>query len=111
MAPGTAAVVFAVLVMVRAGVSTSMVVPQRGSVLPAGQLLPGASEVLISVRTWSPVSGLFTVTEPARVTVPPTGTSPVQTAPVVPREKLPEVAVWSPLPTASSIRPLPSRSW
>ena len=31
------------------------------------------------------------------VTVPPTGMSPVQTAPVAPTDKVPELAVWSPL--------------
>ena len=106
--PGTAAAALAVVTMVSAGVRTGMVVLQGGPVLPVGQLLPGASEVLMSVRTWSPVSGLFTVTEPARMTVPPTGMSPVHTAPVVPMVMVPEVAVWSPLLTASSIRPLAS---
>ncbi len=36
---------------------------QAGSVLPAGQLLPVAAVVTVLVRSLSPVSGLFTVTE------------------------------------------------
>ena len=52
--------------------------------------------------------GLFTVIEPARVTMPPTGMSPVDTAPVAPTDKVPEDAVWSPLPTASLASPVPS---
>ena len=50
----------AVLTMVR--VAMSVVVPQRGSVPPAGQLLPVAAEVTVEVRIPLPVSGLFTVT-------------------------------------------------
>ena len=42
---------------------TLTVVVQRGSVLPAGQLLPAAAEVTVLARISSPVSGLFTVTE------------------------------------------------
>ena len=41
------------------------------------------------------------MTEPVRVMVAPTGMSPVHTAPVVPTDKVPEEAVWSPLPVAS----------
>ena len=51
---------------------------QRGSVLPAGQSLPGEVEVRVLARILSPVSGLFTVTEKVMVTVPLAGTVPVQ---------------------------------
>ena len=36
------------------------------------------------------------MTDPVIVTVAPTGTSPVQTAPVVPTDKVPELAAWLP---------------
>ncbi len=42
---------------------TGTVVVQRGSVPPAGQLLPASVEVTVLARMWLPVSGLFTVTE------------------------------------------------
>ena len=69
---------------------------QRGSVLPVGQLLPGAVEMTVAISRWALVSGLLTVNDPVRVTVPPTGMSPVQTAPVALTDKVPEVAVSSP---------------
>ena len=53
-------------------------VVQRGSVPPAGQLLPGAAEVRVLARMWLPVSGLLTVTEKAMVAVPPGSRFPVQ---------------------------------
>ena len=59
-----AAVTLAVLMMVRAGVSTVTVTVQRGSVLPAGQLLPGAVGGDGGGQEVVPVSGLSTVTEP-----------------------------------------------
>ena len=37
------------------------------------------------------------MTDPVIVTVAPTGTSPVHTAPVAPTDRVPELAVWSPL--------------
>ena len=43
--------------------ATSTAVAQRGSVLPAAQLLPAAAEVAVLARMWLPVSGLLTVTE------------------------------------------------
>ena len=45
---------------------------QRGSVLPAAQLLPGVAEVTVLARIWLPVSGLFTVTEKVIVADAPT---------------------------------------
>ncbi len=41
---------------------TVTVAAQRGSVLPAGQLLSGEVEVRVLARILLPVSGLFTVT-------------------------------------------------
>jgi hypothetical protein len=51
----------AVFTIVSADMSTVTV--QRGSVPPAGQLLPAVAEVTVLVRTPLPVSGLSTVTE------------------------------------------------
>ena len=53
---------------------------QRGSVLPAAQLLPGALVVTVIVSTVSG-TGLFTVKVPVMTTVPPTGMFPVHEAP------------------------------
>ena len=78
--------------MDRAGISTSVTGVQRGSVLPAWQLLPGAADTAVAVST-SLVTGLSTVTGEVMVTVPPTGMSPVQTAPVAPIDRVPELAV------------------
>src|ERR1700692_1473521 len=100
--PGTAALAFAVLTMVRAGVSTVTVVVHRGSVPPDGQLLPAAAVEKLLTSTLFPVSGLFTVTLPVIVTVPPTGMLPVQEIPVVVSVIVPDVAIWSPFGLASS---------
>ena len=54
--------------------------------------------------TLFPVSGLSTVTVPVTVTFPSTGMSPVQVTPVPVTVSVPEVAIWSPLATASSKR-------
>ena len=62
--PGTAAPAFAVVTMVSAGISTATLTEQRGSVLPDGQLLPGAAVVTVPASTLFPVSGLFTVMVP-----------------------------------------------
>ena len=102
MPPGTVAVVLAVLTMVSAGVSTGTLVEQRLSVPPAGQLLPSAAVFSVAVSNWLPGSGFLTVTVPVTVTVPPTGISPVHDAPALPTVIVPDVAVWSPLGTASS---------
>ncbi len=42
---------------------TVTVAAHRGSVPPAGQLLPAEAEVTVLARILLPVSGLFTVTE------------------------------------------------
>src|SRR5580658_9844876 len=88
--------------MVRPGVSTVTLTEQRGSVLPAGQLLPAAVVDSVLAITLFPVSGLFTVTVPVIVTVPPAGMLPVQEIPVAVSVSVPDVAVWSPLGVASS---------
>ena len=54
------------------------------------------------------MSGLFTVTVPVTVTVPPTGMLPVQEIPVPVSVSVPEVAVWSPSGLASSSTPVTS---
>lgn len=54
------------------------------------------------VRTRLPVSGLLTRVLPTTVTVPPTGMSPVQFRPVAEITIVPELAIWSPVPVASS---------
>src|SRR5580658_3997729 len=88
--------------MVRPGVSTVTLTEQRGSVLPAGQLLPAAVVDSVLASTLFPVSGLFTVTVPVIVTVPPTGMLPVQESPVEVTVSVPDVAVWSPSGLESS---------
>ena len=57
-----AAVVVAVLVMVRAGIRSVTVAVQAGAGLAGGQVLPGSPEVTVLIRRLSPVSGLATVT-------------------------------------------------
>ena len=52
----------AVLVMVRAGVSTGTVSWQGLVVVPGGQVDPAAVEAAVVMTCLSPVSGLFTVT-------------------------------------------------
>ena len=65
-------------VVVIASSETGTVVVQRGSVLPAGQLLPAAAEVRVLASRWLPVSGLCTVTEKVMVAVSPGARFPVQ---------------------------------
>ena len=93
---------FAVLTIVSPGISTFTVAVHGGSVLPDGQLLPGAAVDSVLVITLLPVSGLFTVTVPVTVTVPPTGMLPVQEIAVPVSASVPDVAVWSPFGVASS---------
>ena len=95
-------VVVAVLVMVRAGTCTATLTVQRGSVEPDGQLLPAAVVDNVLDRTLLPVSGLFTVTVPVIVTVPPTGMLPVQVRPALVTDRAPELADSSLLGLASS---------
>ena len=88
--------------MVSAGVSTGTLTEQAGSVDPDGQLLPAAAVDSVLIRTLLPVSGVLTVTLPLMVTEPPTGIFPVQVRPVLVTERIPDVAVESPLELASS---------
>src|ERR1700685_2966753 len=74
--------------------TTLTVIVQRGSADPDGQLLPGAVVEPVRVMTCPPDGhGLATMIPPVSVTVAPTGTSPVHTAPVVPIDSAPELAV------------------
>src|SRR5580704_207880 len=57
---------------------TVTVALQDVSVVPAGQLLPVVTEVMVLARMWLPVSGLFTVTENVMVAAAPTARFPVQ---------------------------------
>ena len=57
---------------------TGTVVVQRGSVPPAGQLLPAAAEVTVLASRWLPASGLCTVTVKVMVAVSPGVRFPVQ---------------------------------
>ena len=92
--PGTGVFVLAALAMVSPGICTVAVAVQRVSSDPAGQLLPGAVVAPVVAMTWPPAGyGLATMIDPVRVTVAPTGTSPVQTAPVAPIASVPELAV------------------
>ncbi len=95
-------VVLGVLLMVSPGVSTGTLTLQAAAGAATGQLLPAAAVVIVLASTWLPASGLFTVTVPVTVTLPPTGMSPVQVTPLPTMLSVPEVAVWSPLGTASS---------
>src|SRR3984885_2313109 len=88
--------------MLSAGISTVTLAEQRGSGPPDGQLLPAAAVENVLASTLFPVSGLFTVTVPVIVTVPPTGMLPVQESPVEVTVSVPDVAVWSPSGVASS---------
>ena len=77
--PGVVVAVLAVLVMVRAGISTVTVVVQAAGAGPeAGQLAPGVAEVTVAVRVAPPVPGLSTVTVKVIVAAAPTARSPVQ---------------------------------
>ena len=56
--------VSATWLIVSAGINTATLVAQAGSVLPSGQLLPGAVVTIFVVMVLSPGSGFFTVIEP-----------------------------------------------
>ena len=88
--------------MLSAGICTGTLTEQAGSVPPDGQLLPGAVVARTLDRSLLPVSGFFTVTVPVMVTVPPIGMLPVQVRPELVTDRVPEVAVSSPLGVASS---------
>jgi hypothetical protein len=82
------------LTIVSPGITTSTVIVHRGSADPAGQLLPAAVVASVIAMTCPPAGyGLATTIDPVIVTVPPTGTSPVHTAPVAPTDNVPELAV------------------
>ena len=63
--------------MASPGIRTVTVAVQAGWCRP-GQVLPGAAEPTVVVRTLTPVSGLLTVTEYVMVAVAPIARSPVQ---------------------------------
>ena len=77
-APGVAVAGAAVLVMVRAGVSTAMVSWQPPLVVPGGQDDPAAAEATVVMTSLSPVSGLLTVTVKVITAAAPGARSPVQ---------------------------------
>ena len=58
--------------------TSGTLVAQAGSVLPAGQLLPAAAEVMRVVRILSPVGGLLAVAVNVTVAAAPTARLPVQ---------------------------------
>src|SRR5580693_7172854 len=83
--------------IVRPGMTTFTVIVHRGSADPAAQLLPGAVLVSVMATTWPPAGyGSPMRSDPVIVTVAPTGTSPVHTAPAVPIDSVPELAAWLP---------------
>ena len=91
--PGVVVAVLAVLVMVRAGISTVTVVVQAAGAVPeAGQLAPGVAEVRVAVRVLSPVSGLLTVTVKVMVAESPGFRPPVQVRSGLVKETSPVVA-------------------
>ena len=78
MPPGVAVTGAAVLVMVRAGVSTATVTWQPPLVVPGGQLDPAAAEAAVMMTSLSPVSGLLTVTVKVMTADAAGARSPVQ---------------------------------
>ena len=74
--PGITVVALAVKSITRS--ETGTVAVQRGSVPPAGQLLPAVAEVTVLARMWLPVSGLWTVTVKVIVAASPGFRVPVQ---------------------------------
>src|SRR5580692_995233 len=94
VAPGVAVPALGVETIVSC--DTVTVAVHRGSVAPAGQLLPGVVEVTVSVRTWPPVSGLLTVTEYVIVAEPPGDRLPVHVSTGAAYDTDPTVATASP---------------
>ena len=78
--------------MFRPGTSTGTELEHRGSVPPAGQLLPAVAEVTVLAISLSPVSGFFTVTENVIVAAAPTARFPVQVRFGLENDTLPAVA-------------------
>src|SRR5882724_13643447 len=93
--PGVAVDTSELLVIV--STATDTVAVQGASPLPAMQLLPVVTEVIVLARTLLPVSGLFTVTENVMVADAPTARSPVQVRSGLAKLTLPAVAAASPL--------------
>ena len=83
--------------MFRPGTRTGIALEHRGSVPPAGQLLPAVADVTALVISLSPVSGLFTVTENVIVAAAPTARFPVQVRFGLANDTLPAVADALPL--------------
>ena len=91
------------LASVSPGTSTGIATLQCASVVPGGQLLPGAAETLVPVIIPLPrPPAARTVPVPVAKTLPPIGMSPVQRISIPSMMIWPEVAVWSPLGTMSS---------
>ena len=76
----------------RPGTRTGIELEHRGSVPPAGQLLPAVAEVTLSTMSLSPGSGFLTVTEKVTVAVAPTARFPVQVRSGLANDTLPAVA-------------------
>jgi len=90
------ALALGVFVIVRPGISTSTVMTHRGSVLPAGQLLPGAVVTSVMDRTGLPVVRVVDDDRAGDRHGAADRDVPVHTAPSVPTDRVPELAVWSP---------------
>src|SRR5450755_4192538 len=88
--PGVVVVTFELFTIVSA--ATSTVAVQAAAPEPAAQLLPAVVEVTVLARMWSPVSGLFTVTENVIVAVAPAARSPVQVRAGLANDTVPMVA-------------------
>ena len=91
--PGVTVVTFELLVIV--STATFTVAVQDRSPLPTAQLLPGVAEVTVLARIWSPVSGLFTVSENVIVAAAPTARFPDQDRFGLANETVPAVAAAS----------------
>ena len=78
MPPGTVLLAPAVLTISSAGVSTRTVLRQGAVVVPGGHVDPAAAEEASASRSWSPVSGLSTVTEKVTTALAPGASVPVQ---------------------------------
>jgi hypothetical protein len=98
---------FALAVIVNAGVNTATVDEHPAPPPPGGHELPTSADATTLESTLSPGSGSFTVTEYVNDADPPTARSPVHVNvdPVKPTNPVPEVTATSPLYVASSTRP------
>ena len=75
-----------------ASTATFTVAVHAAAPLPAAQLLPGVTEVIVLASTLFPVSGLFTVTENVTVSLAPTARFPVQIRSGLANDTVPAVA-------------------